>query len=128
VVREMPCDEDFEDWNTNVRKDFLRKWYHTRSKKVQMVPLETIVGDDEDAILVTAADPRDMAEMVASEDYCRRFKARLSNRDREILELREDGYTSNEIADKIGYKNHSGVIKRLKFIKEEFLKYKDEQR
>ena len=31
VVREMPCDEDFEKWDTNVRKDFLRKWYHTRS-------------------------------------------------------------------------------------------------
>lgn len=25
VVREMPCDEDFEKWDTNVRKDFLRK-------------------------------------------------------------------------------------------------------
>ena len=34
AVRELPCDEDFEKWDTNVRKDFLRKWYHTRSKKV----------------------------------------------------------------------------------------------
>ena len=32
VVREMPCDEDFEKWDTNVRKDFLRKWYHILSK------------------------------------------------------------------------------------------------
>ena len=31
AVREMPCDEDFEKWDTHVRKDFLRKWYHTRS-------------------------------------------------------------------------------------------------
>ena len=25
AVREMPCDEDFEKWDTHVRKDFLRK-------------------------------------------------------------------------------------------------------
>ena len=36
----MPCDEDFEKWDTNARKDFLRRWYHTRSKKVQTVSLE----------------------------------------------------------------------------------------
>ena len=40
IVREMPCDEDFEKWDTNARKDFLRRWYHTRSKKVQTVSLE----------------------------------------------------------------------------------------
>ena len=39
AVREMPCDEDFDPWDTNARKDFLRKWYHTRSKKVQTVSL-----------------------------------------------------------------------------------------
>ena len=33
-VVEMPCDEDLEKWDTNVRKDLLRKWYHTRSKRV----------------------------------------------------------------------------------------------
>ena len=37
----MPCDEDFEKWDTNVRKDFLRKWYHTRSKRVQTCLLYT---------------------------------------------------------------------------------------
>lgn len=45
VVREMPCDEDFEKWDTNVRKDFLRKWYHTRSKRVQTVSLEECMED-----------------------------------------------------------------------------------
>lgn len=39
VIREMPCDEDFMKWDTNVRRDFLRKWYHTRSKRVQTVSL-----------------------------------------------------------------------------------------
>ena len=48
VVKEMPCDEDFESWNTNVRIDFIRKWYHTRSKKVRSVSLEECLEDGED--------------------------------------------------------------------------------
>ena len=34
-----------------------------------------------------------------------------------ILELRVEGYGYKEIADKLGYKNHSGVIKRMEAIK-----------
>ena len=45
VVKEMPCDEDFERWDTNVRKDFLRKWYHTRSKRVQMISFEACMEE-----------------------------------------------------------------------------------
>jgi hypothetical protein len=30
VVREMPCDEDFEKVNSLARIDFIRRWYHTR--------------------------------------------------------------------------------------------------
>ena len=50
VVREMPCDEDFERWDTNVRKDFIRKWHHTRSKRVQTVSLEEYMEDEESGI------------------------------------------------------------------------------
>lgn len=129
AVKKMPCDEDFERYNTNVRIDFYRKWYHTRSKRIKLVSLEeTMAGEDGDYVTVVAADPRDMTEIVAAEDYCIRFKSRLSNKDREILELREDGFTFEEIADKLGYKNHSGVVKRMQAIKEVFLKYENEQR
>lgn len=87
VVREMPCAEDFEPWGTNVRKDFLRKWYHTRSKKV---------------------------------------KATLSPKDMAILELRVEGYGYQEIADKLGYKTHSAVVKRMEAIKRRFIQYEEE--
>jgi len=40
VIKEIPCDEDFERVRSLVKIDFIRKWYHTRSKKVQMVSLE----------------------------------------------------------------------------------------
>lgn len=50
VIREMPCDEDFMKWDTNVRRDFLRKWYHTRSKRVRTVSLEECMEDEESGI------------------------------------------------------------------------------
>ena len=113
VIRNMPCEEDFERWDTNVRKDFLRKWYHTRSKRVQTVSLEECM-EDENSNIHSLPDPKgDFTEQVESEDFCQRFKATLSQKDMAILELRVEGYTLEEIADRLGYKTHSAVVKRM---------------
>jgi len=125
VVKEMPSDEDFEKWDTNVRKDFLRKWYHTRSKRVRTVSLEACLEDDDHGIYEIEDISSCYADNVVAEDFCERFKARLSQKDMEILELRIEGFTYEEIADKLGYKNHSGVIKRMQAIKKIFLSYEE---
>ena len=125
VVKQMPCDEDFEKWDTNVRKDFLRKWYHTRSKRVKMVSLEALQEDEYGGINETVADTADVVGDVVAEDFVRRFKARLSKRDMEILELRAMGYKYREIAEELGYKNPSGVIKRMQSIVRAFIKYEE---
>ena len=126
TVREMSCDEDFEPWDTNVRKDFLRKWYHTRSKRVQTVSLEACM-EDEDSGIHSLPDPAgDFTGQVEGEDFCQRFKATLSEKDMAILELRVEGYGYKEIADKLGYKNHSGVIKRMEAVKKRFIQYENE--
>ena len=39
VVREYPCFEDFDFRKSNQKTDFLRKWYHTRTKH-PMISLE----------------------------------------------------------------------------------------
>jgi DNA-binding NarL/FixJ family response regulator len=44
----------------------------------------------------------------------------LSEKDRQILELRVEGYTYQEIADKVGYKTHSTVKKRIDKIGSKF--------
>lgn len=88
IIRDMPCEEDFERWDTNVRKDFLRKWYHTRSKRVQTVSLEECM-EDENSNIHSLPDPKgDFTEQVESEDFCQRFKDTLSQKDMAILELR----------------------------------------
>ena len=43
-----------------------------------------------------------------------------------ILELRVEGYTFGEIADKLGYKTHSAVVKRMEAIKKRFIQYEKE--
>ena len=126
VVREIPCDEDFEKWDTNVRRDFLRKWYHSRSKRVQTVSLEVCMEDEGSSIHSLPAPEGDFTERVEAEDFCQRFKATLSEKDMAILELRVEGYTYEEIADRLGYKTHSGVIKRMEAVKKRFIQYEEE--
>jgi len=127
VVREMPCEEDFEEWDTNVRKDFLRKWYHTRSKRVKQTSLEACIEDATSDLHEMDDASSGFEESVIAEDFCQQFKERLSKRDIEILELRVGGFTYEEIAERMGYSNHSGVLKRVRAIAAAFLKYKDDQ-
>ena len=42
------------------------------------------------------------------------------------MELRVEGYTYEEIADRLGYKTHSGVIKRMEAVKKRFIQYEEE--
>ena len=128
VVKEMPCEEDFMRWDTNVRKDFLRKWYHTRSKRVQTVSLEACMEDGSHGVYQVRDNSAGFEERIAGEDYLRRFKALLPPKDVKILELRMDGFTYEEIADRMGYQNHSGGIKRMQAIREAFIKYENKQR
>lgn len=125
VIREMPCDEDFEPWHINVRIDFQRKWYHTRSKNVQTVLLEELLEEDEDGNIFYIPDATQNVEAyVIAKDFVKRFLATLSDKDRQIVQLRQEGYTYVEVADKLGYKNHSGVIKRIEVVKKKLKEYK----
>jgi hypothetical protein len=126
AAKEFRCFEDFDNRSSTEKIDFYRKWYHTRSKVGTMLSLEKIKKEDEEGDY----EPEDISaayeDKVISEDYCQRFKERLSEKDMKILELRVDGFTYEEIAERLGYKNHSGVLKRMRAIKKEFLKYEQQ--
>ena len=92
-----------------------------------MVSLEACMEDDNHGIHEIAADIGDIAEIATGNDFAERFIARLSVRDREILELRLQGYTYQEIGERLGYKNPSGAIKRMQVIAKMLRKYEDEQ-
>ena len=115
----MPCDEDFEKWDTNVRKDFLRKWYHTRTKH-PIISLEEFKENYAESHNGQEWDEpdasQDVEENVTSEILVEQFKATLTEKDMAILQMRMAGDTLEEIAEKLGYKNHSGVLKRIRKI------------
>lgn len=53
---------------------------------------------------------------IVSELDIEAFIKRLSNKDRQILQLRRQGQSYEDIAKAVGYKTHSAVGKRLKII------------
>jgi hypothetical protein len=123
VIREMPCEEDYEPRISRVRIDWRRKWYHTRAK-LKSESLDALIQDPNSGILWLSDDNKvSMEEQVASRDYIWRFKKWLKPKDRQILKLRTAGYTYKEIAKMLGYTNHSGVIKRIQFIGDAYREY-----
>ena len=55
------------------------------------------------------------------------FLATLSEDDRTIFIMRENGKTQKEIAETLGYKTHSSVTKRLQAMRGQFEIYIKEQ-
>lgn len=115
TAKEYRCFEDFDYRESNQKIDFVRKWYHTRTKHPQ-VSFEGFQEwyrdryDDEFEIEDPISSFED--EVVENIDV-QKFMAKLDETDKQILQMREDGYTYKEIADSVGFKTHSAVIKRI---------------
>ena len=62
-------------------------------------------------------------ETAVAQTLVDQFKATLSEKDMQILEMRMNGDTLEEIAEKLGYKNHSGVLKRIRKIGQAYEDY-----
>jgi FixJ family two-component response regulator len=62
-------------------------------------------------------------EKVDSRLDVERFTNRLDEKNQRIVKLLLAGYTQVEIAQKLGFANHSGVCKRIKRIGAEYLEY-----
>ena len=102
--------EDYEAKNSTVRNDFMRHWNHGPSNK--SVSLDEMVEEGGD--IMDIADPRaDFENKVLSEGKVEAFRSRLTEKDCEILRLRMEGRTEQEIADAVGFKTASAVHKRI---------------
>jgi hypothetical protein len=125
ATKQMPCEEHFTPWrDSRVRKDWFRKWDHTRAK-LKTVSLEEELEDGESRIHQIGEENNvyHFTRKIETEDFIERFKRRLKDRDREIFELRLEGYTYASIAEQLGYSNHSGVLKRMKVIQKAYIEY-----
>jgi len=125
IVKAHRAHGDYSGMPSHVKMDFHRHYYHTRAKtKVEPI----ISGYDEDGeeeIVYAPYTPNDFAE-VETRIWFEGFLKRLNEKDRQIVKLLEEGYTQEEIAEMLNYANHSGVNKRIKYIRKEFEKFRKE--
>lgn len=103
AVRSNRVEDDFSDHWSFAREDFERKLHRKRSKvKVRFVELS-------DTIPVQGPETEVVGSSVVAD-----FLALLNERDRQIVVLLNSGTTKlTDVADVLGYSNHSAVSKRL---------------
>ena len=111
AITEHRTHEDYDSRKSSVKIDFHRKWYHTRAK-VKVLDFAQV---DEPSYY-----PHDNID---SRLDVERFTSSLDYKNKRIVRLLLEGYTQVEIAEMIGFANHSGVCKRIKKIGEAFLEY-----
>ena len=127
IVNEHRSHDDYSSRPSHAKMDFHRQYYHTRSKtKVEPI----IKGFDEDGEEETVYAPYTQSEFaeVDFRIWFDGFLKGLTGKDRKIIKLLEHGYTQEEIGKMLGYANHSGVTKRIKFIRKVFEKFRNEDR
>lgn len=124
VYLQHPDFEDFEPKRkSRVKIDHYRKYYHTRAKASSTISPDAMVLDMQRNI----SNEEMPEDRLAGRIIFDQFKDTLSKKDRTIVELLEQDCTQKDIANILGYANHSGVSKKLKTIARKYLDFVDEQ-
>ena len=126
----LTAHEDFNDsvCENHDKINFLKRWTHSDTQLGAALSLEAVMASNMDAV-ESAADffsPTESTEEAYME-LRNGFLATLSEDDRTIFIMRENGKTQKEIAEALGYKTHSAVTKRLQAMREQFEMYIKEQ-
>ena len=126
IAEEYRCFEDYDNRPSNQKKDFYRKWYHSQTKHPQ-ISLEGFKADYAEAHGGQNWDIEDESSSFEDDTTTKilaeQFMKTQSERDKQILQLRLEGRTMEEVAEKLGYANHTGVLKRLRKIGQAFEQY-----
>ena len=126
----LTAHEDFNDsvCENHDKINFLKRWTHSDTQLGAALSLEEVMESDRDAV-ENAAGFFSSAESTeeAYAELRNGFLATLSEDDRIIFIMRENGKTQKEIAEALGYKTHSAVTKRLQAMREQFEMYIKEQ-
>jgi len=114
---------DYDFRNDLVKKEFMRKWSHSRTSVGAMLSLDHLIDDASDSITAESAS---FEEEVIESAAFEAFTMTLSEREQQILQLKADGFTLKEISAKVGYQNHSAVSKRIHHISEKYAEYRNQ--
>ena len=120
----MQTHEDFsEDTIENWDKiDFDRKWDHTRTRIGQLLSAEDIELDvlERGQNVLDDGEEYSIEEQIFEQQLEEAFMKTLDSTELEICRLRQLHYTQTEIAEALGYKTHSAIVKRLAKMREKF--------
>ena len=101
--------------------DFDRKWDHIRTKLGKPLSLDELAVSDPSAL----ENERSMFDSSDDEYEAleNQFLDTLNGADREIYLMRKQGLTQKEIAERLGYKSHSAVTKRMEKMKKALIDF-----
>ncbi len=127
-VQKHHCFEDFDYRKSQKKTQFFNKWYHIRTKH-PMASLDDYMEDYRESHDGQEWDVMDESPGFESDVETKvladQFMTMLSEKDRRILELRLQEWTLEEIAEELGYANHTGVLKRIRKIGQAFERFAD---
>lgn len=125
IIDEIWNNRQMEDYNrgkNSKKRDFMRSWYHDRTAKhlsLEQIAEEGTPLDGE--ILYGIEEPRaEFETKVLSQSAVDSFTASLTEDDRTILRMRVEGYTQQQIADKLGFKTTGAISKRIAKLAERY--------
>ena len=116
VVKQHRCFEDYDRRHSRVKIDFWRRWYHTRTKHPLTASVDVIKSMGVEPLAMQTNAAHEFEEQIWSEYEVDRFLRLLSETDRRILLLRCDKHPLAEIAQRLGFKTHSAILKRIRKI------------
>ena len=123
IVKTHRDHRDYSGMPSHAKMDFYRHYYHTRAK-TKVEPIISAYGEDgEEEIVYAPYTPNEFDE-VETRIWFEGFLKLLNEKDRQIVALLEQGYTQEEIGKMLEYSNHSGVNKRVKYIRKVFDKFR----
>ena len=124
VSKKIPQHEDFTERLNQDKINFYNKRTHCKTKLGAPLLFSELSEDEtidiEGAKMFFSNDPEEERRYIFLRDE---FAKTLNSTDKEIYYLSEKGLTQKEIADRLGYKTHSAVSKRMKIMNKDFKKF-----
>lgn len=121
-IEQNRCWEDFDKRDSKQKTDFFRKWYHSRTAH-PMISLEQYqkeYAERNDGKEFDIPDGTDVEDEAVTQELIDSFMKELTEKQKQILNLRLEGRTYEEIAQRVGYKTHSAVVKQMDKIGQKF--------
>ena len=124
ISQKVPQHEDFTEKLSQDKINFYNKWTHAKTKLGAPL-LFSELSEDESTGIEGARNffDNNPAEKQRYKFLREEFAKTLNSTDREIYYLAEQGYKQKEIAQRLGYKTHSAVSKRMKIMNKDFKEF-----